>query len=512
MTLPSLTLLCCLTALSPERTDSVDLNDATELVADSMVNEVETTDSIIYYHNPQYSAQHPKRWWVAGAEVMAVNVGNILINRYIFNFDFSHISCSTIKNNLKHGFVWDNDDFVINQIGHPYQGSFYYSVSRANGLNYWQSLPFTVLGSLSWEFLCESDPPAINDIITTPIGGAALGEVTWRLSDLVLDDSKRGFQRFWREAAAFVINPMRGINRIFYGEAWRHRSSYYKYHDKVAFPVKLAVGTGFRHLSNRFDIANGANNLQLHLGLEYGDAFSEEDTRPYDYFLMETKCGFFGNQPIIEQFSAVGRIYGRMRTTRKGNQVQYGVYQHFNYYDSNDIEGNDDDAHIPYLVSETASFGPGVMLKAPLSQNSYLLHSAHLSGVALGAVKSDHYSVLDRRYNLGSGYSIKLGSMLQMGKGTGIGASLNHYHLFTWKDYDESYVNSGNDLHYLNSPGNHSNTLMDIARLTFSQNICKNMTWLLDGAYYYRTTRYKSFERVSSHSFELSTSLMFRFH
>ncbi len=494
MFLSSLTLLCGMTFLSPERTDSVDFNDATELVADSVVSEDEE--------------QQTKRWWAAGAEVMAVNVGNVLINRYVFDFDYSHISCSTIKNNLKRGPVWDNDDFVINQIGHPYQGSFYYSASRANGLNYWQSLPFTVLGSLSWEFFCESDPPAINDIITTPIGGAALGEMTWRLSDLVLDDSKRGFQRLWREAAAFAINPMRGFNRIFYGDAWRLRSGHHKYHSAEDFPVRFAVGTGFRHLNNRFDVANGANNLQIHLGLEYGDAFSEEDTRPYDYFQLEAKCGLFGNQPIIEQFSALGRIYGSMKTTRKGTQVQYGVYQHFNYYDSNDIEGDADDTHIPYLVSETASFGPGVILKVPLSHDSHLLHSAHLSGVALGAVKSDHYSILDRRYNLGSGYSFKWGSMLQMGKGTGIGVSLNHYHLFTWKDCDESYIDSGSDLHFLNSQGNRSNTLMDIARLTFSRRIYRNVVWLADAAYYYRNTRYKSFERVSSHSFELGTSLM----
>ena len=511
MILPSLTLLCCLAVFSPEMADSVGKNDATEILVPDSTEMGKSADSVLHYHNPQYSKVYPKRWWAAGAEVIAVNVGNQLINRYVFDFDHSHISSSTIRNNLKRGLLWDNDDLVVNQIGHPYQGSFYYGAARANGLNYWQSLPFTVLGSLSWEFLGESDPPSINDVITTPIGSAAIGELEWRLSDLILDDSKRGFQRFWREAAAFVINPMRGLNRIFLGDAWRLRSTYYKYHDSEMFPVRFAVGAGFRHLNSRFDFAHGTNNLQLHFGMEYGDAFGEENTRPYDYFLMETKCGLFGNQPIIEQFSILGRMYGKMVATRGGNLLHYGVYQHFNYYDSNDINGGDDVARIPYKVSETASFGPGVILKVPLSHNSNLLHHAHLSGVALGAVKSDHFNVMDRCYNFGSGYSVKWGGKLQMGTRTGIGASVNHYHLFTWKDYSESYVDSGKDLRYLSSQGNRSNTMMDIARLTLSQSICKNVTLLADGAYYYRTSRYKSFERVWSHSFEICTSLMFHF-
>ena len=34
--------------------------------------------------------------------------------------------------NMENGWVWDLDDFVVNQIGHPYQGSNYYNSGRAN--------------------------------------------------------------------------------------------------------------------------------------------------------------------------------------------------------------------------------------------------------------------------------------------------------------------------------------------------------------------------------------------
>jgi len=42
---------------------------------------------------------------------------------------------------------------VINQFGHPYQGGNYFSAGRANGLSFWESVPLTVLGSVTWEWL-----------------------------------------------------------------------------------------------------------------------------------------------------------------------------------------------------------------------------------------------------------------------------------------------------------------------------------------------------------------------
>lgn len=48
-----------------------------------------------------------------------------------------------------------------------------------------------------WEFFGESDPPAINDLIATTIGGVAIGEITHRVSDVLLDDRERGFRSFF---------------------------------------------------------------------------------------------------------------------------------------------------------------------------------------------------------------------------------------------------------------------------------------------------------------------------
>ena len=72
-----------------------------------------------------------------------------------------------------------------------------------------------------WEFFMENEYPSLNDIVATPVGGMALGELTYRASDIVLKDDATGWERVGREAAAFLIAPTRGLTRIINGDAWR---------------------------------------------------------------------------------------------------------------------------------------------------------------------------------------------------------------------------------------------------------------------------------------------------
>src|SRR4029078_9805527 len=49
--------------------------------------------------------------------------------------------------NMENGWVWDLDDFTVNQIGHPYQGSNYFNSGRANGLSFYESAAVAAFGS-----------------------------------------------------------------------------------------------------------------------------------------------------------------------------------------------------------------------------------------------------------------------------------------------------------------------------------------------------------------------------
>lgn len=64
--------------------------------------------------------------------------------------DTAKITPKTWWANMQDGFEWDLDDFVVNQFGHPYQGSNYFNAGRANGLSFWESAGITALGSGTW--------------------------------------------------------------------------------------------------------------------------------------------------------------------------------------------------------------------------------------------------------------------------------------------------------------------------------------------------------------------------
>ena len=135
-----------------------------------------STDSTLYnkygdllhddpVYNPRYAV------WIPAVRVLSADVFNWAVARYFFKYDWAKVSTADWKNNFRKGPEWDVDGFGINFIGHPHTGSFYFNVARSNGYSYWQSLPFAIQGSLTWEYLGENTRPSWNDLINTPVSG-----------------------------------------------------------------------------------------------------------------------------------------------------------------------------------------------------------------------------------------------------------------------------------------------------------------------------------------------------
>mgnify|MGYP000859435641 CR=1 FL=1 len=80
-----------------------------------------------------------KNGWGAATQVFSINMGLWAFNRYVANQDYAYINMKTIKTNLSHDWVWDNDDMGNNMFLHPYHGSLYFNSARARGFNYWES-------------------------------------------------------------------------------------------------------------------------------------------------------------------------------------------------------------------------------------------------------------------------------------------------------------------------------------------------------------------------------------
>ena len=142
-----------------------------------------------------------KSYWIPAGEIFGFD---FLLNQFNRRFisDEYKSGLSSIRDNLRSSWRTDHDPFTTNQLGHPYQGSMYYGFARSAGLDYWESLGYTVAGSAFWEIAGETTPPSLNDQITTGFGGSFLGEALFRMSDLVIENGN--MPAFWRELSAAI--------------------------------------------------------------------------------------------------------------------------------------------------------------------------------------------------------------------------------------------------------------------------------------------------------------------
>ena len=86
----------------------------------------------------------------------ADNIALSFYNTTILGKSYAIIDTNVMWHNITHPWVWDQDEYNINQIGHPYQGSMYHQGARSNGLNYYESLAVTAFGSLTLASVLEA--------------------------------------------------------------------------------------------------------------------------------------------------------------------------------------------------------------------------------------------------------------------------------------------------------------------------------------------------------------------
>jgi hypothetical protein len=160
-----------------------------------------------------------RRFGRAAFELGIAEITPWIFDRYVANKDYARITWKSVGHNLNPGnWEYDNDPFQTNQFGHPYHGSLFYSAFRSNGFSFWQAVPATMAGSYLWETFAENQAPAPNDFINTSFGGIVLGEMTYRLSNRIINNRRRGFKRQLSEVAGLIVNPMNGLNRIIDGK------------------------------------------------------------------------------------------------------------------------------------------------------------------------------------------------------------------------------------------------------------------------------------------------------
>lgn len=462
--------------------------------------------TIFAFDDPERQKKHP---WKAALEAFAINVGVQCFDQFVMNEEFAKISFHSIKHNIETGFVWDNDQFSTNLFAHPYHGGLYFNAARSHGMNFWESVPYSFCGSLMWETTCEIEPPAINDLMATTFGGVAIGEVTHRVSNLVFDDRLSGFPRFMREFLGTLICPIKGLNRILSGDAWRVRGKYYKYHDYQRSPVSFSLSAGYRYLADNNTLFRGEGNPYVRFNLVYGDPFDGETTKPYDYFTLDATFGLSSNQPLITGLHLLGRLWSVPVEVSKGTEMEFGIFQHFNYYDSQPVK--DGTSLVPYRISEAASFGPGIIYRFPQVGNlTRFEQRVFLDGILLGGSLTDYYNVIDRDYNMGSGYSVKAISFMEFGKVATFQIGADYYRIFTWKGYEGKDLATTDPL-YLNAQGDKGNASLLVLNARFGLALSNRLNLDFNVSNYWRDTHYSYHDDVTSKTFDMSLGLQYKF-
>jgi hypothetical protein len=218
-----------------------------------------------------------RRFLTAASELALLELIPWAFDRYIARYDFAFISTETVRENFRRGFGYDPDTFEVNQSSHPYHGSLFFNAARENGYGFWESSAFALMGSLIWECCMENTRPSTNDLVNTTLGGMARGEVSHRLSNMIIDNEATGKTRLIREIAAGVINPSALLNRLLRGEAFKEFDNA---PDRFPKLVALSMDLGYR----RFEHGAHRNQWIATLSFLYGDPFEGDISRPFDSF------------------------------------------------------------------------------------------------------------------------------------------------------------------------------------------------------------------------------------
>ena len=209
---------------------------------------------------------------------------SILQNRFAYHLGSSpevyDVDWDNFVDHLDGPWWYDEDQFATNQFGHPYEGSMYYTAARSMGLSFYESFLMSEIGSFLWETAGETEPPSVNDQITTPIAGSILGEVLYRLSSRVVNAMSPGF---WRELSVAAISPFTGLNRQIVGD---QRPGGRSFTDQPWFgQMRLSLAAAGTSTTNGAEVHDPTGAVSFAVRAQNGNPGSDWEFRgPFDYF------------------------------------------------------------------------------------------------------------------------------------------------------------------------------------------------------------------------------------
>ncbi len=380
-----------------------------------------------------------------------------IYDKWVVNKDYADINLSTMGRNLKlSAWEWDRDPFQTNQFGHPYHGSLYFNSFRANGYNFWEAIPGTVAGTLVWETLGETERPSINDAVNTSFGGIVLGEMTYRLSNMIVNNRGRGFKRNASEVLAFVVSPMNGFNRILTGK-WGKSTRNTIERDSSKVLAEFDLGYRRYNADNR-----GRFGWYGHMKFLYGTPYQGYRT-PFSNIAVNIEGGK-DDSSMVNLISVYGSLAGwRIRSNKQINHVAVlsANYDYINnqafFYGGQSVKIN--------LISEFT-----------LPKKFKLTTNLGAGPILLGAVPDDHI-FNKRNYDYGVGFAVNGGGTIALSDKICYGIHYNGGYLNT--------VNGNPSHYYLHTVSNE----LDVT-------VVKNFSLVAESGYFTLQGNYRDFPDV----------------
>jgi hypothetical protein len=331
-----------------------------------------------------------RHFWPALGEVGIVLVIPWYFNRHVSDDSTAILSFESWKKNILEGMEWDHDDLKTNMFAHPFHGSLYFNAARSNGYNFWQSAAWSWGGSFLWEMFGENNPGAVNDWISTAVGGIALGEGLHRTARMIRNNSGTGFGRSASELGAFLIDPMGGASRLFRGE-WSRVGP--NPEDRFPEDGGTVMRAGVRVVGE-----DGVDSLQTSgyfaLDLRYGDPFREYE-KPFDFFQLSVQINGRTEKTSLGRLQMEGVLFGtELKESDKAEHV-FHFTQHYDYVNNNTLE------------TGGSSLGASFLSRYELSESWNIVTKLAPSALLIWGAESEYADFTKRTYDFGSGLGFR---------------------------------------------------------------------------------------------------------
>jgi hypothetical protein len=339
-----------------------------------------------------------KNYGWAAAETLGINMGASAFNEYVRNANFNQISPRSWWANIEEGFTYDDNKFRTNQYNHPFNGGAYFNAGRSNGLGFWSSSAYALGGAFFWECCGETHPMSFNDMVSTGIGGIAFGEMQYRMSSEILNNESTGWSRRWREFAAFLVDPIRGLNRQLSGRARRVDDNPADRMDWRPPGGTTFLALGVRVIGQGESISENTQTYgTLLLNHSYGNVFDNERRKPFDYLDLVAEMNS-GEKTRLGNLQIRGNLASWPLGSAASPNHVLALVQHFDYMENTAYEFGGQ------------SLGAALLSRFKLSDKVGLTTRLDADGMILGAVNADYSWLADvanreraREYDYGPG-------------------------------------------------------------------------------------------------------------